>query len=201
MADWIYQALESFQTFMDTGSLADVILLLVISAIGGILLIAVHEAGHALAAVLTGNRVRELRVGHSDDLTLTAGSFRLRLGRLRDDSDTGGYVICDMTTATPWQAFVIALAGPAANLVGAMLTALLAVRADGMLSVGLFLWTFASLATAVANLRAKGDPDTPAEWNDGRLAQVAWAARRARPAGSPPHRDPNTATSVPPPRR
>lgn len=199
MPDWIYDALESFQAFMDEGSLVDVALMLVISAIGTVLMVAVHEGGHALAALLTGNRVRELRVGDSDDVSLTAGSFRLRLGRLGGDGDVGGYVIYDGQSATPRQILAIALAGPAANVLGAALIAALSLRAEGMLSVVLLLWMLASLATAIANLRPSGDPETPAEWSDGRWAQVAWAARRTPVAQSPAYSDPNTATSVPPP--
>jgi hypothetical protein len=60
---------------MDKGSLADVALMLVISAIGTVLVVAVHEGGHALAALLTGNRVHEVRVGDSDDVAVTAGRF------------------------------------------------------------------------------------------------------------------------------
>jgi hypothetical protein len=198
--DWIYDALESLQAFMDEASLADVASMLALSVIGTLLVVAVHEAGHALAALLTGNRVHELRVGDTDDVTVTAGAFRLRLGRLRGDADVGGHVIFDGRSDTPRQVLAITLAGPAANLLGAAVAAAVAVRAEGMLSVALFLWTFASIAAAVADLRPAGDPHTPAEWNDGRLAQVAWAARRAPSLGNPAHTDPNTATSVPPPR-
>jgi hypothetical protein len=199
--DSIYDALESFQTFMDKASLADLALILVISAIGTVLVVAVHEAGHALAALLTGNRVHELRVGDSDDVSLTVGAFRLRLGRLRGDADLGGYVIYDGRSATPRHVLAIALAGPAANLLGAAVIAPLAVRAEGTLSVVLFLWMLVSLVTAVGNLRPHGDPDTPAEWSNGRWAQVAWAGRRAPFVRNPRHDDPNTATSVPPPPR
>jgi hypothetical protein len=197
--DWIYEALESFQSFMDKGSLLDAAFMLVISALGAALVIAMHEGGHALAALLTGNRVHELRVGDTDDVTLAAGSFRLRLGRLRGDGDLGGYVIYDAGSATPRHVLAIALAGPAANVIGAALIAALALRADGMLSVMLFLWMLASLTTAIANLRPSGDPDTPATWSDGRWAQVAWTARRAPLPPSAASSDPNIATSAPPP--
>src|SRR5215212_11840355 len=131
----MYDALESFQAFMDEGSLADVALILVISALGTVLVVAVHEGGHALAALLTGNRVHELRVGDADDVTLTAGSFRLRLGRPRGDGDLGGYVIYDARSATPRHVLAIALAGPAANVLAAAFVAILSLRADGMLSI------------------------------------------------------------------
>ena len=199
MPDWVFDALESFQAFMDEASLADVALMLVISALGAGLVVAMHEAGHALAALLTGNRVQELRVGDADDVTVVAGSLRVRLGRLRDDADVAGYVIFDGRSATPRQLLAIALAGPAANLLGAALSAPLALRADGMRSVVLFLWTFASLATAIGNLQPSGDPHNPARWSDGRWAQVAWAARRRPILPSMEHGDPNAATSVPPP--
>jgi hypothetical protein len=199
VADWIYDALESFQTFMDKGSLADAALTAGISAIGLLLAVAVHECGHALAALLTGSRLRELRVGDTDDVTVTAGTFRLRLGRLRGEGDVGGYVIHDARSSTPRHVLAIALAGPAANLLGAAVVAAFAVRAEGMLSVALFLWVLTSLAMGVTNLRPHGDPDNPAGWNDGRWVQVAWRARHAPLVASAAYSDPNTPTSVPPP--
>jgi hypothetical protein len=45
VADWIYDALESFQTFMDKGTLVDCVWMFGMSAIGTVLLVAVHEAG------------------------------------------------------------------------------------------------------------------------------------------------------------
>jgi hypothetical protein len=173
VADWIYDALESFQSFMDKGSLADVAVMLLISAFGSLLLVGIHEAGHALAAVLTGNRVHEVRVGDTDDVTVAAGSFRLRLGRLRGVGDVGGYVSYDGRSATPRQVLVIALAGPAANVLAAAFIAPVAARAEGMLSVVLFLCMLASLMLAIGNLQATGDPETPAEWSDGRRAMGA----------------------------
>jgi len=199
VADWIYDALESFQTFMDNGSLADAALMAGISAIGLFLVVAVHECGHALAALLTGNRMHELRVGDTDDVTVTAGGFRLRLGRLRGEGDLGGYVIYDGQSATPRHNLAIALAGPAANLLGAAVVVAFAVRAEGMLSAVLFLWILVSLVSAVANLRPGGDPGTPEEWNDGRWVQVAWRARHAPFVANPADSDPNAPTSIPPP--
>ena len=201
MPDWIYDALESFQTFMDKGSLLDAALLLGISAIGAVLAVAIHECGHALAAVLTGHRVRELRVGGTDDVTLNAGGFQLRLGRLRGAGDVAGYVIYDGRSASPRHTLIIALAGPTADLLAAAAIGVLAVRADGLLSVVLLLWALVGLADAFVNLRPAGDPDTPAEWNDGRWVQAAWAARRAGSVEDPASSDPNAATSVPPPSR
>jgi hypothetical protein len=197
VADWIYDALESFQAFMEKGSFTDVALLLGISSIGTLLVVAIHECGHAMAAFLTGNRVRELRVGDSDDVTVTAGAFRLRLGRLRGDGDVGGYVTFDGRSATPAQVVAIAIAGPAANLLGAAVGYALAIRAEGMLSVALFLWALVGLLAAVSNLWPHGD--TPAEWSDGRVAQVAWTERRTPVARDPAYSDPNTPTSIPPP--
>jgi hypothetical protein len=189
VSDWIYDALAAFETFMNEASLADIAVIFGISALGGFLIVAVHECGHALAAVLTGNRVRELRVGDSDDLTVTVGAFRLRLGRLPSDSGVVGYMIHDCRSVTPVSMIAIALAGPVANLLAAAASAALAVRAEGIVSVMLFLWALSSLAGGLGNLRPHGDPGRPSEWNDGRLAQVAWMARRLPPPL--PHSDPN----------
>jgi hypothetical protein len=197
--DWIYDALQSFQTFMDKGTLADSVWLFGFSTIGTILLVAIHECGHAVAVLFTGHRVHELRVGHSDDVTVTAGGFRLRLGRLRGEGDVAGYVRYDAASATPRQVLTIALAGPAANVLAAAGIATLAARAEGMFSVVLFLWALTSSAMAVSNLRPAGDRDTPAAWSDGRWVQVAWAARRTPRVEPPLSTDPNTATSVAPP--
>jgi hypothetical protein len=92
-------------------------------------------------------------------VTVTAGALRLRLGRLRGDGDVGGYVIYEGASATPRQVLAIALAGPAANLLGAAVFAALAARADGMLAIVVFLGALASLTMAVGNLRPSGDPD------------------------------------------
>jgi hypothetical protein len=108
-------------------------------------------------------------------------------------------VIYDGQSATPRHVLAIALAGPAANVLAAAFVAVLSLRADGMLSIMLFLWVLASLVSAMANLRPSGDPDTPAEWSDGRWVLVAWAMRRTPVLPSAAHSDPNTATSVPPP--
>jgi len=132
-------------------------------------------------------------------LTVTAGAFRLRLGRLQGSGDAGGYVIYDARSATPWHVLVIALAGPAANLLAAAAIAALAVRTEGMLSVVLFLWMLASLLTAVTNLQPSGDPGNPLGWSDGRWAQAAWAAGRAPLPRNTAHHDANAATSIAPP--
>jgi hypothetical protein len=94
-------------------------------------------------------------------------------------------VIYDGRSATPRHVLVIALAGPAANLVGAAVIAALAVRAEGMLSVVLFLWMLASLATAVAKSATR--------WRS-RYTGASYAS-----CMEPAHRDPNAATSIPPP--
>ncbi len=199
MADVIYEALEAFQVFMDKGSLSDVLAIFGVSALGSFVLIAAHECGHALAAVLLGRPVREVRVGDVDDFTITAGAFRLRLGRLRGVGDLGGYVIYDGRMATPAHALVIALAGPGANVVTAALGAALAIRADGPLAIVLLLWTVGSLLLAVDNLRPSGSMRCPEQWSDGRWIQLAWAAHRARHEMAGLTADPNAATSVPPP--
>jgi hypothetical protein len=200
VADVIYSALEALKGFMDKGSPKDMIWMVMLSMLGAGFTIALHECGHAVVAALTGNRVKEIRVGESDHVTISVGGLQVRLGRDLRGAGLGGYVVHDTRTATPDQILAIALAGPAANLLGAAGFAALGIRAEGMLGVLLYLWALANLSTAVHNLRPR-EPgsSSPTHYSDGRIALMAWEARRAIAAPAPVYVDPNAATSVAPP--
>ncbi len=214
--DFVYDAAAAFYEFMGKGSLVDTLLILVLGILGAFLVTVLHEVGHAAAAVATGRRVDELRVGDVDDIDIRWRGFRLRLGRLLGSSDAAGTVRMSGGEVTALRMLVVALAGPAANVLGALVAAPLAVRAEGVLSLMIWLWAAMNLVAAVENLRRTGALDAQGEWTDGRIAWVAWSVLRHRPpttcacgvahpatSNAPPGGTtgrPSEAESLPPPR-
>jgi hypothetical protein len=67
---WIYDALSSFQSFMERGSFLDLVGTVVVAGAGSILLVAVHELGHALGARARGAPVHTIRMGDRAVITL-----------------------------------------------------------------------------------------------------------------------------------
>jgi len=201
MPDQVYEWLEQFQMFMDRGSFADLLLVVFLSALGAPLVVLVHELGHALAVRARGLPLHALKVGDEPVVSITAGSFRMELGRLLGKGEVGGYVLYDGRAATPLDALVIALAGPAANLAGAAVTGWLATAmwSSGSVAVMLWLVTLTGVWVAVANLRVGGEAQDPRTWSDGLWARVAWRGVRAGVGAAPMWRDPHEAASVPPP--
>jgi hypothetical protein len=144
--------------------------------------------------------LRQLKVGKEANLVLVVGSVRMELGCFRGGGDVGGYVLYDGRRATPRDVLAIALAGPFANLLGALVTGWLAMRylhAAPWVAVALVVLTWGGLVMVDVNLRPKGFASDPKLWRDGLWARVAWRQRHHR---GPLWRDPNEATSVPPPR-
>jgi peptidase M50-like protein len=200
MSDLVYSALEAFHSFMSGGSLTELIVAVLLTGGGIYVVVALHECGHALAALLMGKDVHELRVGTEDRLHVTWGRFRLTLGVLEEGGDdAAGHVVWDAGAATPMQVFVITVAGPIANLLAALVLAVVAASFDGPAAVCLFLAAMTHARMGVTNLWPGGDPQRPDEWNDGRWAAWAWARRGVPPRVAPRRADPNAATSVPPP--
>jgi hypothetical protein len=201
MPDKVYDWLEAFQMFMDRGSFTDLLLVVFLGTLSSPLVIFVHELGHALAVRARGLPLHAMRVGDEAELTIVAGHFRMELGRLLGKGEVGGYVLYDGRAATPLDALTIALAGPAANLVGAAGTAWLATTmwSSGFVSVLLWLVTVSGVWVAAANLRVAGVADDPLTWSDGLWARVAWRGMRAGVGAAPMWRDPHEAASVPPP--
>lgn len=198
MPSWIYDALSSFQSFMDRGSFLDLVGAVVVAGVGSILLVAVHELGHALAARARGAPVHTIRVGDRALITLPIGTLRVELGWASGKGDVGGYVTFGTRHATPTDLLVISLAGPAASFIAATACAVLAVAliSHGMVGVIIGLLGVQGLAMAIGNLIPFGDAQ--GMWSDGRWAMLAWAARHEPRAVLP---DRHAATSVAPPRR
>ena len=179
----MYDVLVPLQRIMDQGSLGDAIAGFLLAAVFAPLLVLVHEFGHAVAVKARGLPLHGLKVGDRTDLTVSVGAFRMELGRLVGDGDMGGYVMYDARRVTTRDALVIALAGPAANLMGALVTGWLAVRFAGAgwsLPFALVLLTVVGAWMVVANLRPAGVAANPSTWSDGLWARVAWRGRRHR---------------------
>jgi hypothetical protein len=202
--DWVYEFVEAFVDFMDSVTLLDVLALMVAGTIVFPLVVLIHEAGHALAAIALRHRIAELAVG--DDapvLTLRAGGFRFRLGAITGNGHAAGFIVYDGARACPRDTLVIALAGPVASLAGALVTGLAAGLAwpHAALSLCFGLATLGGLICCVGNLQVSGDG--PESWSDGVWARAAWRVIR-RPSLSPSGAswsDPREETSVPPPSR
>lgn len=186
-----------FQIFLDE-HLAAVSLGVALALLALPAVIFVHELGHAVAVKLRGLPLRQLTVGTQADLIVTIGGFRMELGRLWGKGDVGGYVRYDGRDATPHDAFVIALAGPLANLGGALVTGWLALRCSGApwLLAMLVMLTLSGVEMALASLRPRTMAGDPTRWSDGMWMRVAWRERHRR---GPVWRDPHEATSIPPP--
>jgi hypothetical protein len=195
--DWVYEWLIAFDRIMSQGSLSGALIGLALALLSSPLLIFAHELGHALAVKARRLPLHALGVGDRADVILTVGGFRIELGRLFGHGDVGGYVLYDGHRSTPRDTLVIALAGPAANLAGALLTGWLAMRfahAAPNIPFTLAMMTIGGLWMALANLRQSGED--PLTWSDGVWVRAAWRVLN-RPG--PLWRDPNDATSAAPP--
>ena len=75
--------------------------------------IVAHEAGHALASVLLGHRIFEIRIGAGPSVRFAVGRTQLQIGLL----PLGGHVASGSASAHGfrWKRFVIIAAGPAMN--------------------------------------------------------------------------------------
>ena len=77
------------------------------------LIVLVHEAGHAVAALLVGHRVLEVKIGAGPKVTVWHGRWRLVLGLF----PLGGHVMAGSSDPSGYRAkrFAITAAGPAMN--------------------------------------------------------------------------------------
>ena len=198
---WLYDALSGFGSFMDRGSTTDFVLVGVIGGFGPLILVALHEIGHALAARLRGRAVHTSRVGDNALLTVPLGSMRLELGWATGKGDVLGYVRFGARYATPTDTLVIALAGPAASLISALFCAQLCLLLipHGVLGAMFGLLALQGLLMGVVNLVPRGP--SPGMWSDGYWARASWQARRAgiERWGAAPARRPEPSGSVAPP--
>ena len=77
------------------------------------LIVLVHEAGHAVAALLVGHRVLEVKIGAGPSVTAWQGRWRLVLGLI----PLGGHVMAGSSDPSGYRAkrLAITAAGPAMN--------------------------------------------------------------------------------------
>jgi tetratricopeptide (TPR) repeat protein len=77
------------------------------------LIVLVHEAGHAVAALLVGHRVLEVKIGAGPNVTAWHGRWRLVLGLF----PLGGHVMAGSSDPSGYRSkrFAITAAGPAMN--------------------------------------------------------------------------------------
>ena len=77
------------------------------------LIVCVHEAGHAVAALLVGHRVLEVKIGAGPSVTAWQGRWRLVLGLF----PLGGHVMAGSSDPSAYRAkrLAITAAGPAMN--------------------------------------------------------------------------------------
>jgi hypothetical protein len=77
------------------------------------LIVVLHEAGHAVVALLVGHRVLEVKIGAGPNVTVWHGRWRLVLGLL----PLGGHVLAGSSDPSGYRAkrLLVAAAGPATN--------------------------------------------------------------------------------------
>jgi len=77
------------------------------------LIVLLHEAGHAVAALLVGHRVLEVKIGAGPSVSVWPGRWRLVLGLF----PTGGHVLAGSSDRSGYRAkrLVVTAAGPAMN--------------------------------------------------------------------------------------
>jgi hypothetical protein len=199
MLDQITEWLRAFEAWMERGTWTDLGVVLLIGFLNAPVLISLHELGHAIAVVARRLPLKGLKVGDETLVTLTAGAFRVEMGRVTGNSDVGGYVVYDGRTASPLDVLLISLAGPAASALGVLATAWLAwaTRSVGMVSLLLGLATLGGLWGSVGNLVPRRLANG---WmSDGLSARGAWREMRDGVGAAPSWRDPNELTSEPPP--
>jgi membrane-associated protease RseP (regulator of RpoE activity) len=181
MGDSILDVLASIAPSLDQASGVQIAFVAAIVCVIGLpLLTLIHELGHAIAVRLRGLPLESLVVGDADDLILRIGGVTLRFGRMLDGDADAGFVRYDAAQASPDDRIVIALAGPAANLVVAPVFAGLAAigGTSGPFDACLWLLAAVSVVLAVVDLVPSGTPGTSTSISDGRVVQLAWAARR-----------------------
>jgi hypothetical protein len=126
--------------------------LLLISPIGWLPLLVVHELGHAAAALWRTDGPVFVRIGtkqrrwslRSTRLTMQAGPNELPL--------TGGFCRHSAAGLTPGEAAIIALAGPAASFAGACVTWLMWAHTGGLVRGLLSVETVGGILVAVLNV-------------------------------------------------
>jgi membrane-associated protease RseP (regulator of RpoE activity) len=180
MVDWSFDVLRSIAAALVSASAWDTAIVFAIVMVLGLpFLTLVHEVGHALAVRVRGLPLESLAVGDADDLSIRAGGVLLRFGRMLDDDAAAGFVRYDASKASAGDVIVVALAGPFANALAApaLAGAALISGTHGPLDACLWILSVGSVLIAVGNLIPRGTPGTLDHVTDGRITQLAWAAR------------------------
>ncbi|HEU0336383.1 MAG TPA: site-2 protease family protein [Gaiellaceae bacterium] len=114
----------------------------------------IHEAGHLVAAVATGQADVEATVGsHGQLVERRLGEVRIRMNALSAPWLPGGSVAFDGARTTARATVLISLAGPAATLAGATATGLLAASAgSGAVAEFLAATTLLGIFVGLGNL-------------------------------------------------
>jgi hypothetical protein len=158
---------------------------LVSIAVAGVPMTLLHEFGHAFAAVnLLG-----------EDVEVEAGNYgrfaELQLGRITvtmnaiaaDPTKPAGYAEFDASRATARDVLLIALAGPAASLLGTLLTALVLYATSPGWVLAMLLWTTILVGVIgvlnAAPFRYQTTRRSPMMRSDGLLALDALRVMRA----------------------
>ena len=185
VVDWFLDVLSGSAASLGRASAAEVALAFsLVTVVGLPFLVLVHELGHALAVRFRRLPLEAIVVGDAEDLIIRAGGVLMRFGRTLDNEGPAGFVRYDASKASVSDVIVIALAGPLANAIVAPALALLALigGTHGPLDACLWILSAASVLTASGNLIPRGRPGTSDLLSDGRIVQLAWAARHM-PAG------------------
>ncbi len=185
MVDWILDLLSRSAASLGEASPAEVaIASSLVTVVGLPFLVLVHELGHAFAVRFRRLPLEAIVVGDAEDLIIRAGGVLVRFGRTLDNEGAAGFVRYDASKASVSDVIVIALAGPLANAIVAPALARLALigGTHGPLDACLWILSAASVLTAIGNLIPRGRPGTSDLLSDGRIVQLAWAARHM-PAG------------------
>ena len=165
---------EDFAQFMDSGALLWIGLGVLAVWFVYVMLVTVHELGHAIAGLLLTKDVVRLRVGRSP------GVIHGRMGRLYFSwhmngvrgQDDGGAAIVIEKGPPPRVRLLFALAGPIADLVLALVLFLIYLQLSGVPRVCLGLVIAGSLILNALNLFS---------WSPGSDGREALAALRDGP--------------------
>jgi hypothetical protein len=173
LVDLLYSIADAVYRFMDSGPPLVVGLLYI--AIAGIAVTLLHELGHAVAARhLIGGEV-QVSVGSVGKLAeLQLGQIKVAVNALEHPSRASGVAEFDASRATARDVLLIAVAGPAASLVGTVLTAwaLSVAPTSGVLHDLLWAATLGGVfgVLNIVPLTLQEGRDGPPLCTDGRLA-------------------------------
>jgi hypothetical protein len=149
--DLLYDVLEGGLAYQESGPpLWLTLISLVIVSIPVILL---HELGHAIAAKRALRTEVEVTVGNAGRLTEVAlGDISVELNALAAFAGRAGVAVFDDSRARARDIILIACAGPAASLLGTVVTALLLSAVPSGSLVHTLLWTATGVGAAAVVL-------------------------------------------------